>query len=325
MSGQSGARSVYRRMRRYHRLPMPAAAPPTTSTPVAGVDVPTETTDCPLCGASETKTLYVGVGFAMGRCRGCGLVRQNPRRAIAELHAGYRGVTPDSGRIVRRRHEDDSLEPWQTQPQAAYERGVAAVVERRLRTGPRGLWIDVGAATGAVLVAAKAAGFSVAGVELGEGQVAVCREQHGFDVVHGTFLEAHYPDRSAEVISYRHVLEHIPDPVAELADVRRVLADDGLLLIEVPNYAGLRYLGGRLRTKLHLCRPFWERVNVPEHLFYFTPRTLHRLLEKAGFSVVWWTTYGRTRPSSSPMRRLYNRVRDSLRVGNKIRLVARKA
>jgi SAM-dependent methyltransferase len=292
--------------------------------PTPHSEAPSETCLCPLCGAAETRDLYRGPGFSMGRCRGCGLVRQNPRLSIAQMHAGYRG-TPDSGRTVRRIHEDDTLESWQTQPQLAYERGVATVVERRLRAGAKGLWIDVGCASGAVLVAARAAGFSVAGVELGEGQAALCREVHGIDAFHGTFIDARFPDRAAEVVSYRHVLEHIHDPIAELADVRRVLADDGLLLIEVPNYAGLRYRNGRVRTAMRLCRPFWERVNVPEHVFYFTPKTLRALLAKAGFCPLWWTTYGRTRLASSPLRRLYERVRDRLRVGNKIRLIARKA
>jgi SAM-dependent methyltransferase len=299
----------------------------TTTQPTSAAPTPVaagETCLCPLCGAAKTRDLYRGPGFSMGRCRGCGLVRQNPRLSIGHMHARYRG-TLESGRTVRRIHEDDTLESWQTQPQLAYERGVATVVERRLRTGAKGLWIDVGCSTGAVLVAARVAGFSVAGVELGAGQAAVCRELHGIDAFHGTFIAARFPDRAAEVVSYRHVLEHIHDPIAELSDVRRVLADDGLLLVEVPNYAGLRYVNGRARTALRLCRPFWERVNVPEHVFYFTPKTLRALLQKTGFAPLWWTTYGRTRLASSPIRRLYERVRDGLRIGNKIRLIARKA
>jgi SAM-dependent methyltransferase len=294
-------------------------ADPAVRTPIA----PTaEWCDCPLCGAPGGKTLYRRDDFAMARCRGCGLVRQNPRRTAVATHGEYRSVRNEPERIAKRREEGDGLAIWQTQPQGAYEAGVAAVVARRRRAGERGLWIDVGSAGGGVLLAARTAGFAVAGVELGAGQVALCRATHGFDVFHGTLVDARFPEHAAEVVSYRHVLEHIHEPLAELAEVRRVLADDGLLLVEVPNYAGLRYLSGRLRATLRRSSPFWDRLNLPEHVYYFTPRTLTALLSKAGFTTLWWTTYGRTRAKPSLLRRGYDRVRDGLRLGNKIRLVA---
>src|SRR5262245_27318082 len=167
-------------------------AQPAERTPIA----PTaEWCDCPLCGASDGRTLYRRDDFAMARCRGCGLVRQNPRRTAGETHGEYRSMRPEPERIAKRREEGDGLAIRQTQPQGAYEAGVAAVVERRRRAGERGLWVDVGSAGGGVLLAAKHADFSVVGVELGAGQVALCRATHGFEVIHGTLHDARLPDR----------------------------------------------------------------------------------------------------------------------------------
>ena len=42
-------------------------------------ETPSETVPCPLCGEAGMRTWFTGPGFAMGRCSGCGLVRQNPR------------------------------------------------------------------------------------------------------------------------------------------------------------------------------------------------------------------------------------------------------
>ena len=292
----------------------------TESTPAS------ETIDCPLCGSADARPLYQGSGFTMVRCRGCSLVRQSPRVPSAVQLEAYRTVEPDQpGLLIRRRREDDSLAPWQAQPQAAYEAGVREVDARRLRAGEKGLWIDVGASTGAFLVAARDAGWTVAGVEPGERQARTCREVHGIDVRPGFLADARFDAASAEVVSYRQVLEHVHDPLAELAEVRRVLAPDGLLLVEVPNFAGARYAFARARTALHLSRPFWEHVNVPEHVFYYAPRTLDAMLAKAGFTTTWWTTYGKTRKKAGPVRRLYDRFRDSLRIGNKLRWLARKA
>jgi len=67
-----------------------------------------------------------------------------------------------------------------------------------------------------------------------------------------------------------HVLEHIEDIAGELADWRRLLADDGSLLVEVPNQAGHRLL---------------SLDPNPEHLHQFTPASLTALLQHAGFAV----------------------------------------
>ena len=45
---------------------------------------------------------------------------------------------------------------------------------------------------------------------------------------------------------------------------------DGLLLVEVPNFTGVRYKIGRLRTALRISKPFYRKLNLPEHLYYFT-------------------------------------------------------
>jgi SAM-dependent methyltransferase len=285
----------------------------------------TESVPCPLCGALETRRLYQGDGFAMGRCRGCGLVRQNPRLSAEALVLHYRRAAELSGELVHRRSEDESLPDWLGKPMEAYEASVRFVDARRRADGPRGLWIDVGASTGGTLVTAQRHGWRVAGVELGERQAAVCRDLHGLDVVHGTLAQASYPTGHAEVVSYRQVLEHVHDPVAELTEARRVLSKDGLLLVEVPHWGGVRYRSGRIRAALRVSRPFWERVNVPEHLFYFTRATLAALLAKAGFVPLAVTTYGKTRPRAGIVRRSYDRLRDALHLGNKLRVVAAKS
>lgn len=284
-----------------------------------------ETVPCPLCGSEATKRFYQGDSFAIGRCLGCGLIRQNPR-LTAEVLLGdyYRDWRLESGSLVARPEAYEGLDAWQSRPVGAYEAGVDFVDANRLRKGPKGKWVDVGASTGGLLVAARDAGWQVAGVEPGEAQAKLCCEVHGLDVVQGVLSDARLPDGFAEVVSYRHVLEHVHDPASELAEACRVLAPDGLLLAEVPNYDGFRYRWGRLRTALRLCRPFWRRLNVPEHLYYFTDETLALLLCKAGFAPVRSRTYGRTRLRRGPVRRLYDRVRDRFGLGNNLRVVARK-
>jgi 2-polyprenyl-3-methyl-5-hydroxy-6-metoxy-1,4-benzoquinol methylase len=72
------------------------------------------------------------------------------------------------------------------------------------------------------------------------------------------------------------VLEHVFCPRTFLAEARRLLTPGGLLLIETPNMDGWtpRLLGSR-----------HPRFRPPEHLTYFTPPTIRRLLEQTGFRI----------------------------------------
>ena len=294
-------------------------------TATATIEV-SEAVPCPLCGTLETRTLYRHEQFAMGRCKGCGLIRQNPRLTEAYLRqADYDGHAQERETFWGRPLDTTGLEEWQPKPLAAYEAGVAAVDGVRNCEQPRGRWIDVGASTGSLLVAARNAGYDPAGVELGRGQVRVCQEVHGIDVFHGTFREAAFGTDAASVISWRHVLEHIHDVRAELAEARRVLRPDGHLLIEVPHWAGFKYQFGRVRSALGFSRRFWSGLNVPEHLYYFTVGGLRRLLALEDFEIATWQTYGKYRRNPGLGRRLRFAVRDGLKIGNKVRVVARRA
>ena len=284
-----------------------------------------ETIACPICGSAEVKVLHTHRLYTMSRCKGCGFVRQSTRLTADEMRT--LSYDPEGGHEeLHLGHQagNEDLPAWQPKPLEAYEVCVEAIERARPKVKPRGLWLDIGAATGSLLLAARNAGYEVGGAELGTPQVKICKEEHGIDVFHGTLREAAFPDGCAEVISWRQVMEHVYEPRAELAEARRVLTDDGCLLIEVPNFGGVKYQLGRLRTWLRVSRPFWEGLNLPQHIYYFTIKSLRELLAREGFEVVMWTTYGKYRKQPSLFQRVRTSIRDGLRIGNKLRVVARR-
>jgi SAM-dependent methyltransferase len=85
------------------------------------------------------------------------------------------------------------------------------------------------------------------------------------------------------LVSMMHVLEHMPDPVEYLQNLRtKFLVPDGWLLLEVPNlYA-------------HDCFEI-------AHLVSFSPHTLTQVVQKAGYQVTWLNAHGLPRSQLIPL------------------------
>lgn len=84
-----------------------------------------------------------------------------------------------------------------------------------------------------------------------------------------------------DVVMLMNVLEHLGDPVAVLKEIReKVLAPNGVLVIEVPNEFNAFQVCGQKINNLH---QWW--VAPPGHLNYFSGQTLRRLLEGLGYDV----------------------------------------
>ena len=99
--------------------------------------------------------------------------------------------------------------------------------------------------------------------------VAPIVREHGIAFVESA---AELRDGSADVLICHHVLEHVPDPAETLAELRRILAPAGRLLLFVPYETERRF----------------RRYTTDEpdhHLFSWTPQSLGNLVHDCGFSV----------------------------------------
>ncbi len=107
-----------------------------------------------------------------------------------------------------------------------------------------------------------------------------------------------------DLILMTHVLEHCADPGRALRNVHGLLAPGGGFYCEVPNCAALHF-----QTYAEIS----EMLDVPRHLKFFTPQSLRRLMEEAGFEIVEEVHHGRTRHFSPGWRAWENQVHRRLR------------
>lgn len=154
----------------------------------------------------------------------------------------------------------------------AFRAARARLVQRLVPRGARIL--DVGCGRGLFLRLLRERGFEVRGTELSEATRRNAYADVPIDA--GELTAASYPPGSFDLISIWHVLEHVRDPHATLDAAHQALAPNGVLLLAVPNFASWQARFGGER---------WFHLDLPRHLWQFTPTTLRALLTQHGFHV----------------------------------------
>jgi SAM-dependent methyltransferase len=135
-------------------------------------------------------------------------------------------------------------------------------------------WIDVGTGLGGLLDYLRPHCSEVVGVEPQEGLRRLALEA-GHSIL-PSIVEAE--DSHFDVASLFHVLEHLPDPIAVLKDVRRCMKPGGHLIVEIPHARD--FLLSFLDLEEFKRHTFWS-----EHLILHTRRSLEAFLTASQFSV----------------------------------------
>lgn len=146
-------------------------------------------------------------------------------------------------------------------------------VTRDLKTRARTL--DVGCATGELMVELRQRGFDAMGVEPDPDAAEFARKHYGLSVRTGSIHDI--PDDAGlfDLISFWHVLEHVHDLKGVLRRARELLTPSGKLAIAVPN---------PLSADARAYGTNWVAWDTPRHLYHFEPRVMLNLLSKSGFS-----------------------------------------
>ena len=226
---------------------------------------------CPVC---ETSARPTGLAvetiqhYEVMRCPHCGLAFTTPRPTPQELvdfyGDAYFNRVDESSRFG---YEDYDGESWAA-VNAARTWDLIGRWAAEARRSP-GRLLDVGGATGDFGARAAADGWDVVVCEVGDTARAKATAK-GLATV-ATLAEVEGP---FDLISMFHVLEHLIDPLADLRHLRGLVATEGYLVIEVPQWRS----AGRI-----VRRSKWAQLKPPEHINFFTRRSLRFILERSGW------------------------------------------
>jgi len=231
---------------------------------------------CPVCKSDQFKTaldcpdfFLSGEVFPISECLNCGMMFTNPRPEPEVLGNYYKSEQYISHSNTRK--------------------GLISQVYHRVRkhnfkqkfkminalSGGKKI-LDVGCATGGFLAFFKNKGWTTTGIEPDEDARNFAIQTEGLNVLDEKGLES-LDQKSFDVITMWHVLEHVPKPGERISQLKSLLKDDGILVIAIPNpscYDAQHY--GK----------FWAGYDVPRHLLHFKQNVALDFFEKMKLSCV---------------------------------------
>lgn len=228
-------------------------------------------TKCPICDSTHSHLFHQCDGLNIVRCSGCNLLYVNPRLSDE----------------ARRQHYAEEYMPTtdvvQTDFGSRREKALAFDAVQIQRHKERGKILDVGCAGGAFLKYFPESHWERYGVEPSHTAAQYARQTYGIQVCEGELKDAHYQDQSFDIVTMLDALMLVPDPLADLQEMQRILQPDGKLGIEIPGLPFRLLKNTGIVAKILYGQ--WIALNPKEHLYFFSDATLRRLLQKAGFEV----------------------------------------
>lgn len=233
---------------------------------------------CPVCGSSRIRHglkcrdyLVSGMVFPVDKCLDCGL--------------GFTQHIP-SGDVMGSFYKSENYVSH-----SDTRKGIVNQLYHRVRTimltrkqkliqrytrDRNGKLLDIGCGTGYFIHHMQKAGWEVHGVEPDPDARKIAESLVGQPVsdTEGLFkLE----NAGSDVVTMWHVLEHVDDPGAYLAQIHALLKAGGYFIAAVPNHESF---------DARLYKEDWAAYDVPRHLWHFSPRAIRKLAEGHGFRLV---------------------------------------
>jgi SAM-dependent methyltransferase len=239
--------------------------------------------ECPLCGAdnrSISPRPTPAAPWQLKECPRCALVyleRVLALEHLAETHCwskSYQATGERRGRTLPGRLRAG----WnRLRLRLLPHRKTEASVRKYVGAGAL---LDVGCGSGK-LFERLAESIIPFGIEVDRQAAAAARvraEKRGGTVLSADARSglASFDACSMDCVLMRSYLEHENEPLAALVSALRVLRAGGIAIIKVPNHAcwNRRLQGWQ-----------WPGFRFPDHVNYFTPRTLEQMVTRAGFAV----------------------------------------
>jgi 2-polyprenyl-3-methyl-5-hydroxy-6-metoxy-1,4-benzoquinol methylase len=184
---------------------------------------------CNHCHSTVFTPLFTLKGYELVRCGDCGLAYIINPPSADELKRIY---SAESNYHVQL--HDPASDTWRSFERLAEKH--MAFVSQQIGGGRV---LDVGCSTGHFLALARQRGFEVAGAEFSPDSAKVARAHFGLEVTGGSIHDVAAPDGAFDLVTMFDVIEHVPDPAADIAKAFQLVKPGGSFVLSTPNIDGL--------------------------------------------------------------------------------------
>ena len=232
---------------------------------------------CPVCGQTKfnkvmtcTDHYATGESFDLCRCMDCGFLFTQDFPVEAEIGKYYE--TPE---YISHSDTRKGL------MNSVYHMVRKLMLSRKAKLVKEcshlecGSILDIGTGTGYFINKMKELRWNVSAIEKSQQARNFAKEHFNIEVNSPEELYS-LLDSSFDVITLWHVMEHLEQLNKTWETINRILNDNGVLIVAVPNcesYDAKKY------------RDMWAAYDVPRHLWHFTPTTISKLASKHGFAL----------------------------------------
>lgn len=224
--------------------------------------------NCNLCRSNDYK-LFAKIKnfkmpFSIVKCNRCGLVYQNP-----QLDKEYIKSIYIEDYYLGKGDVNYSKDPGKDKF-IADER--FKIIEKM--KSPSKI-LDIGCHLGRFLEVAYKRGWKPYGIDISAAATKEADKINGLNIFLGELVEIRFEDRFFDLITCFEVVEHFSYPSETLAEIHRILKDDGLLVIQTANMNSFR---------IRFLNPHY--YYLPVHMYYFTKETIVKMLKNSGFKIL---------------------------------------
>ena len=212
--------------------------------------------------------------FSIYKCKECNLIRTNPRPILEQMRYYYPNeYGPFESTDIKNNLRRENLKAIE------YIKYVKDYLfntkDQDIPKIPPGNLLEIGCASGSFMKKMEQKGWKVEGIESST-YAGMKAKLNGLKVHIGNLEEAPKSKNKYHLIVGWMVIEHLHDPKSSLKKLNNWATDDGWLAISVPNVDSIDF---------KIFKQHWYALQVPTHLYHYSPRTITVLLEECGWSV----------------------------------------
>lgn len=234
-------------------------------------------TNCPLCNSSRSKFVFKRINnSSIVRCLDCSLHYMNPMYSEEELNKLY--VNSNYFENYGNLDKYFNYNEFAKQNKKSHFFYRLNLLKKYLQEGTM---LDIGSGFGDFLdFVSRNSTYRIKGLEINSGARNISKKRFPDILIYNDYVENLKLTEKFNIVSFFAVLEHIRNPHFFIEEIKKILVEKGIIYVSVPNINTYYFL----RTK-------WADYSISlEHLIFYSPKTLTKLMDKHGFELLMMKT-----------------------------------